>query len=218
MSKIRVVVADEEVQFREGVCAVLKLCDDIDIVGEATNDKEINEVVRKRTPDIVVMNLVTPLMGSTSLTDLLRKENKDIKVLLLIQDESREWVLSGLRTGANGYISKYATAQELTAAIMKVYRGDYFLDPLITKTMVEDYSDLSKRSEKPPAINRLSPREQETLKMLADGYKCQEIARLLAIEPRTVLNYQATIKRKLGIYKRTELVKYAIREHLVNLD
>jgi DNA-binding NarL/FixJ family response regulator len=152
MSKIRVLVADDETLFREGVCAILKLCDDIQIVGEATNAKETIEMVRKQVPDIVVMNLATPLVESVRVTDLLHKENKDTKVLLLIQDESREWVLSGLRTEANGYISKCATAKELIAAITRVYHGDYFLHPLIAKKIIEDYSSLSKRSEGPSRL------------------------------------------------------------------
>jgi len=210
MPKIRVLVADEETLFRKGVCAVLKLCGDIEIVGEATNGQEIIEMVQQQAPDIVVMNLVMPVVDGVEVTHWLRKESKDTKVLLLTQNENREWVLSGLRARANGYISKHARAQELIAAISAVYRGEYFLHPLIAKTMVEDYSQLTKRPGSSDSFERLTPREKEILRLLAEGRKCEEIAQLFDIEPRIVLSHRTTIMRKLGIHKETELIKYAL--------
>lgn len=216
MPKIRVLVADGETLFREGVCAVLKLCGDIEIVGEATNGKEIIEMVQKQTPDIVVMNLVMSVVDGVEVTHWLRKESKDTKVLLLTQNEDREWVLSGLRARANGYISKHATAQELIAAISAVYRGDYFLHPLIAKTMVEDYSQLIKHPGSTSSFECLTPREKEILKLIAEGRKYGDIARLCHIEPRTVFSHRTKIMRKLGIHGGTELIKYAIRQHLIS--
>ena len=103
MSKVRVIVADEETLFREGVCALLKTCEDMEIVGEATNGKETIEMVRKQSPDIVLMNIAMPIVDGAEVTYRIRKENSDIKVLFLTQHEDRDRVLSGLKAGANGY-------------------------------------------------------------------------------------------------------------------
>ncbi len=139
MNKVRVLVADEETLFRDGVCALLKTYEDIEIVGKATNGKKVIEMVREQNPDVVLVNIAMPIMDGAEVTRRIHKENSDIKVLLLTQYEDRDRVLTGLKAGANGYIPKRATASDLISAILTVYRGGYFLYPSVAKTVVSDY-------------------------------------------------------------------------------
>jgi DNA-binding NarL/FixJ family response regulator len=218
MGKVTVLVSDKETLFREGVCALLKNCGDMEIVGEATNGKETIEMVRERTPDVVLMNIAMPIMDGAEVTHRIRKENSAIKVLLLTQYEDRDRILSGLRAGANGYIPKRATASDLVSAILTVYRGGCFLYPSVAKTVLDDYFQHIRRPGRPDPYDRLTHREKEVLKLMAEGRKSGEIANILDMAVKTALGHRANIMRKLGIHNRTELVKCAIRKHLVSLD
>ncbi len=218
MTKVRVLVADGQTLFREGVCALLKIREDIEIVGEATNGKETIEMAREQMPDVVLMNIVMPIIDGAEVTYRIRKENSDIKVLLLTEYEDRDRVLSGLKAGANGYIPKRATASDLISAIQAVHRGGCFLYPSVAKTMVKDYFQHIRHPGSPDPYDRLTHRDKEILKLIAEGRKSGEIANLLNMAVATVLGHRTSIMKKLGIHNRTELVKYAIRKHLVNLD
>ncbi len=218
MARIRVLVADEEALFREGVCALLKIYEDIEIVGEATNGKETIEMVREQTPDVVLVNIAMPIMDGAEVIHRIRKENSKIKVLLLTQYEDRDRVLTGLKAGANGYIPKQATASDLVSAVLTVYRGDCFLYPSVAKTMVDDYLQRIRQPGSPDSYDQLTHREKEVLKLMAEGYKSREIADLLDIAVKTALGHRTSIMKKLGIHNRTELIKYAIRKHLITLD
>ncbi len=218
MVKVTVLVSEEETLFREGVCALLKNCRDMEIVGEATNGKETIEMVRERTPDVVVMNIAMPFMDGAEVTHRIRKENSAIKVLLLTQYEDRDHILSGLRAGVNGYILKRATASDLVSAILTVYRGGYFLYPSVAKTVVDDYFQHIRRSERSDSYERLTHREREILKLMAEGRKSREIAKLFGIAITTVLVHRTSIMRKLNIHNRADLIKYAIRKHLVAVE
>ncbi len=218
MVKVRILVADGQTLFREGVCALLKIREDMEVVGEATNGKETIEKVREQTPDVVLIDIAMPVMDGAEVTHRIRKDNSEIKVLLLTQYEDRERVLSGLKAGANGYIPKRAASSDLVSAILAVYRGGYFLYPSVAKTMVNDYLQLIRHPKSPDPYERLTHREKEVLKLMAEGSKSGEIANLLNIAVKTTLGHRTSMMRKLGIHNRTELVKYAIRKHLVSLD
>ncbi len=218
MDKITVLVADEQTLFREGVCALLKIRQDMEVVGEATNGKETIEMVREQTPDVVLMNIAMPIMDGTEVIHRIRKDKRGVKVLLLTQYEDRDRVLSGLKAGANGYIPKRATASDLVSAILAVYRGGCFLYPSVAKTVVDDYFRHIRQPGRPDPYERLTHREREVLKLVAEGRKSREIANLLDIAVKTALGHRANIMRKLSIHNRTELVKCAIRKHLVNLE
>ncbi len=218
MDKVRVLVADEEALFREGVCALLKTYQNIEIVGEATDGKETIEVVREQTPDVVLVNIAMPVMDGVEVIHHIRKENSEIKVLLLTQYEDRDRVLTGLKAGANGYIPKRATASDLVSAILTVHRGNYFLYPSVATTVVSDYLQRIRHPGSPDPYNRLTHREREVLKLMAEGRKGAEIANLLNIAVNTAVGHRTNMMKKLGIHNRAELIKLAIRKHLINLE
>ena len=217
MDRIRVLVVDAQSLFREGVCALLRGCEEIEVVGEAANGKETIEMVREQVPEVVLMDIVMPIMDGVEVIHCLRKENSKIKVLFLTQHEDRDRILTGLKAGAKGYLLKRATASDLVSAILAVYRGDYFLYPSVAKTVIDDYFQ-RRQPGKPDNYERLTHREREILKLVAEGHKSSEIAELFGIAIKAVLGHRASIMRKLSIHNRTELIKYAIRKHLVTLE
>ncbi len=181
MVKVRVLIADEEALFREGVRVLLKTYKDIEIVGKATNGKETIEIVQEQNPDVVLVNIAMPILDGAEVTHRIREENSDIKVLLLTQYEDRDRILSGLKAGADGYIPKRAAASDLVSAIQAVYRGGCFLYPSVAKTIVNDYLQLIRHPRSPDPYDQLTHTEKEVLKLVAEGRKSGEIANLLSI-------------------------------------
>jgi two-component system response regulator NreC len=221
MNKVRVLVADKQTLFRQGVCALLKANENIEVVGEATDGKDIIEKVREQTPDVLLMNAAMPVMDGTEVTHKLRRENGnigDIKVLLLTEYEDRDHILSGFRAGANGYIPKRAAVSDLVSAIQAVYQGGCFLYPSVARMIVDEYCRRIRQPASPDPYERLTRRERQVLKLTAEGHKSKEIANLLGITVKTLLGHRTSVMKKLGIHNRTELVKYAIRKHLVDLE
>jgi len=216
MDKVRVLVADKNALIRDGICALMKTFKSIEVTGVATSCREIIEMVRGQPTDVVLMDIAMPLTDAATVIRQIRKENSSIKVLLVSEHEDRDCVLRGFKAGGNGYIPKSATASDLVSGILAVYRGGYFLYPSVAKTLVGEYLRI-KRGLSPDPYDQLSDRERYVLQLIAEGHKSQQIAEVLHIALKTVLRHRANIMTKLGTHNRTELIKYAIRKHLIEL-
>jgi DNA-binding NarL/FixJ family response regulator len=217
MQKIKVLVVDDHTIVRDGICALLTLTGDIEVVGEATNGNEAINRVRELDPDVVLMDVSMPLMDGLEATRRINKEFPRTKVLVLTQYDDKEYFFPIIESGALGFISKAAASSELTAGIRSVYRGDSYLSPSVTKLLVENYqSSASKRSNQDP-YNRLTGREREVFKLLAEGYGVQEIAEMLVITPKTAEGHKTRLMAKLGVHNRVELVKYALRKGVITI-
>lgn len=215
---VKVLVANEHSLICEGLCALLKDCEEIQIVGKATNGQEIIEIVREQTPDIVLISVALSIGNGAGITNRIRQESSHTKMLLVTQYEDRNHVLSGLRAGASGCIPMRATASDLVSAILTVYRGGCFLYPSVARTMVDDYLCLIGRTGSRDPYSKLTGREREVLKLIAEGRRSGEIANFLGITPKTVLGHRTSIMRKLGSHNWTDLIKCAVRQHLVTID
>ncbi|MGD0918642.1 MAG: response regulator transcription factor [Thermodesulfobacteriota bacterium] len=217
MPKIRVLVVDDHTIVRDGICALLRLAGDIEVVGEAANGREALEMVRKSMPDVMLIDIAMPNMNGLEATRRIRKEFSGVKILVLTQYDDKEDVLGAIEAGASGFLSKTAASSELVSGIRSVYRGDSFLSPCAAKFLVEDYQlEGSIRKEQDP-YKQLSDREREILKLLAEGYTTREIADMLAISVKTVEGHKTNLMSKLGIHNRTDLVKYALRKGIITV-
>ena len=215
MAKIRVLVTDDHAIVRDGICALLALTGDIEAVGVAANGREALEMVRKLTPDVVLMDIAMPVMGGLEATRRIRKEFPKVKVLALTQYDDKAYVFPVIEAGACGFISKTAAYSELAAGIRSVHRGDSFLSPSVARFLVEDYQQVAsmKRSQDP--YEQLTNREREVLKLVAEGHTTREIAAMLVLSPKTVEGHKTNLMGKLDIHNRTELVKYALRKGII---
>jgi len=217
MSKIRVLVVDDHTIVRDGICSLLGLTPDIEVVGEAANGKEALEVLRKLMPDVVLMDLAMPVMGGLEATRQIAKEFPRIKVLALTQYDDREYVFPIIEAGACGFISKMAASSELTSSIRSVYHGDSFLSPSVAKLLVENYQQEASTVRSRDPYEQLTDREREILKLLAEGYATREIANMLTVSPKTVEGHKTSLMAKLDIHSRTDLVKYALRKGIITI-
>ncbi len=211
MTKIRVLVVDDHAIVREGVCALLARRKDIEVVGQASDGKQAVAQAAALLPDVVLMDISMPAMNGLEATQEIRKSLPGIRVLVLSQYESKEYVVPLLRAGAAGYIAKRARANELADAIRAVYLEGAFLPPNIARAVVDGVM----ASNTPANHSILTERELQVVRLVADGLSSREIAERLCLSVKTVDTHRSNILEKLGAHSSAELIKYAIREGIV---
>lgn len=214
MSKIRVLLVDDHAIMRDGISALINLQDDIEIVGEASEGKEAIEKARELVPDVVIMDISMPEMDGLEATRRIKKKNPSVKVLVLTQHDNREYILSTIKSGSDGYLPKRALGLDLVAAIHAIHQGHSFLYPTAAGVLLDDYR---RQVEKEP-YDRLTEREREVFRLIADGHTSREIANMLFISLKTIHNHRAKIMEKLNIHNKSELIKYAILKGLITID
>ena len=217
MSKIRVLLADDHAIVREGVRMLLESQPDMEVVGEATDGREAVAKAGLLRPDIVLMDISMPNMSGLEACRVIKQESPQVQVLALTIHESYEYFFRILNCGASGYVVKGATSQELLAAIRAVHQGGVYLYPSVAKSLVADYLRRVGTGEERHSYDGLTAREREVLKLVAEGRSNKEIADLLSLSVKTVMTHRANVMEKLGIHNRTELVKYAIRQGLIDV-
>ena len=217
MQKITVLVVDDHTIVRDGICALLALAGDIEVVGEATNGNEALNKVRELNPDVVLMDISMPIMGGLEATRRISKEFPRTKVLVLTQYDDKEYFFPVIESGASGFISKAAASSELPTGIRSVHRGDSYLSPSVTRLLVENYQHTASDRASQDPFNHLTTREREIFKLLAEGHSTQEIADILVITPKTVEGHKTNLMLKLGVHNRIELVKYALRKGVITI-
>jgi DNA-binding NarL/FixJ family response regulator len=188
--------------------------DDLTIVGEASEGKEAIKKALDLVPDVVVTEVVIPNIDGLEATRRIINKNPKIKVLILTQHDNKEHVLSAIKAGANGYLPKSAIGSELVSAVRALHNGDSFLDPSAAAVIVHDY----RRQAKKESSDLLTAREREILVLISEGYSSRKISTILLISFKTVINHRTSIMEKLDTHKNTDLIKYAIRKGLVNVN
>ena len=214
MGKIRVLIVDDHTIMREGIHALLGMSQEVEVIGEASDGNEAIEKCQEGEPDVLVMDIAMPGMDGLEATRQIKKKNRNVKVLILTQHSNREYILSAVKAGADGYVPKGALGSELLSAIKAVYRGESFLHPTVASTIIEEYR--SQTGNDP--FDSLTTREREILKLLADGLKSREISERLFISLKTVMGHRTKIMEKLDIHNRTDLIKYAVRKGLTTVE
>ena len=217
MPKIRVLVVDDHTIVRDGICSLLGLTPDIEVIGEAADGKGALEMLKKLTADVVLMDLAMPVMGGLEATRRITKEFPNIKVLALTQYDDREYVFPIIEAGAQGFISKTAASSELASGIRSVHRGESFLSPSVAKLLVENYQQGASTIVSRDPYEQLTDREREILRLLAEGNATREIANMLTVSPKTVDGHKTNLMAKLDIHNRTDLVKYALRKGIITI-
>jgi DNA-binding NarL/FixJ family response regulator len=219
MSKIRVFIADDHALVREGIIALLTHYDDIEVVGEASDGIEAIKRVSEVMPDVVLMDIGMPKLGGLEATVEIKKTCPDVKIVVLTQYDDREYVSRFLKAGISGYLLKRAVGNELINAIRAANRGEFYLFSSIASEVVDGYlgRDVKTAAEDSP-YDKLTNREKQVLKLLAEGLSHKEIASDLNISAKTVISHQTNISQKLNLHSRTALVKYAISKGIIKLE
>jgi len=212
---IRVVIADDQRLFANGLARIISLQTDMEVIGEAHTGEEAIILCLKEEPDIVLMDLSMPGMGGVSATRKILSLLPRTRVLILTVHTDDIHVFQGIKAGAQGYILKDCTPEELTRAIYTVHAGETIMSQDIAKKTLTTFERIRSSTEITPG---LTERELEVIKALAQGKSNKEIARALDISEKTVRNHASNIYNKLHIFDRTQAVIYAIRQGIVDLE
>ena len=215
---IRVVLVDDHVILRDALRALLHSVPDIQVVGEAGDGKEAVAVARRAAPDVVVLDLVMPGGDGATATLALSQLDPAPKVLILTMHDEDERLVSLLKDGARGYLSKTCAYQDLVDAIRAVAAGEFFVRPAVARILAANAMPRRRHTaleDDRQKLDLLSVRERSVLQHLAEGYSGVEIARMLGITPKTVDTYKNRIGQKLGFTHRTDFVRFAFRVGLV---
>lgn len=212
----RILIADDHALVREGISALLKPHEDVEIVGEAADGKEAVDKALKLRPDIVLMDVAMPVYGGLEATIEIRKTAPSIKILVLSQYDDKEYVSRLIKAGVSGYILKHAAGTDLISAIRAVMRGQFYLYAGVASGVIDGYLDKESAAEDP--YERLTDREKQILKLIAEGRSHKQIAAILGISAKTVIAHQSNISEKLGIHTKAELIKFSIRRKIITID
>lgn len=215
---IRVLLADDHTLFREGLRALFASEGDIEVVGEACDGEEAARKASELRPDVVVMDILMPVLNGIEATRRIRAALPDVKVLVLSMYDDEEHVQRLLAAGASGCMLKRATSDELVRSLREVAAGGMALDPAVAAKVVKDYVRRVQREQDSPAPGELTPRELEVLRLVAEGHSNQTIAKRLGLSRKTVDVHRTNLMRKLDLHNVTEIVKYALRHGVITLD
>jgi two-component system response regulator NreC len=217
MEKIRVLIADDHRLVRAGIRSLLEGHSDIEVVGEAGSGQEAIEQTMRLQPDVILMDIAMGDLSGLEATQEIKERAPQVNVLALTMHDREEYFFAMLKAGALGYVLKESEPAELLAAIRAVQRGEAFLSPGVTKAVLEDYL-----AQHPNQIasryDSLSLREKEVLRLAAEGKTTREIADILHLSAKTVEKHRASMMHKLGLHSLPELIKYAIRKGLIEVE
>jgi len=205
----RVLLCDDHALLRAGLKALLADEPGLEVVGEAADGAAAVERAVALRPDVALVDITMPELDGLAATRRIRRQAPDVKVLILTMHDDPSYLFQALEAGASGYVLKRAAESDLIDAIRAVSVGEAFLAPRAAQQLVADYVQRRERGDLPPPAEPLTPREEDVLRLLAQGYTNVEMAEELVISIKTVETHRAHILGKLGLRKRAELVRYA---------
>lgn len=213
---VRLVLADDHAILREGVKLLLESEPGMQVVGQASNGIEAVRLACDLKPDLVLMDIQMPGVDGIEACERIARQAPSVKVLVLSQTDSEHNLVRVLQAGALGYVLKQNASEELLNAVQTVLKGHVYMTPQMASRFVQLY--FRKEDEKQNRAKQLTPREQEVLKGIAEGLTNQQIADLLCVSIKTVQTHRGNIMEKLDLHDRVDLVKYAIKAGLVNIQ
>ncbi|MEB3693946.1 response regulator transcription factor [Bacillus amyloliquefaciens] len=215
-----IIIVDDQQIVREGLKMILSLHEEINIVGEASNGEHLLDLLKQIRPEIILMDIRMPIMDGIEATKLVKERYPDIKVIILTTFNDSEYIFTGLKSGADGYILKDSDSQEIIDSIKTACEGNILLNPKVTLKVVKALNSVEhnkelvqENNEKEQLVQLLTPREKEVAKQIMEGKSNKAISEALFITEGTVKNYVSKILEKLQMNNRTELSLY-LQKHM----
>ncbi len=216
---IRVLIADDQALFRRGLYVVLGTEEHIEVVAEAADGEEAIALAAELVPDVVLMDVRMPRINGIEAARRIRQDNPATKVVMLTVSDDEEDLYEAVKAGANGYLLKEISVEEVAKAIRVVVQGQSLISPTMASKLLTEFNNLAKKAEERQQYPTptLTTRELEVLKLVAKGMSNREIADALYISENTVKNHVRNILEKLHLHSRMEAVIYAVRERLLDI-
>ena len=210
---IKILIVDDQSLIREGLSMMLSLYDEIFLVGEASNGKEALDILGKSEVDLVLMDIRMPVIDGVEATKIIKEKYPHVKVLILTTFKEDEYIFEGLINGADGYLLKDISSEELVRAIETVYKGNVLLQPEVAKKIMGALNDKkAQKDNKKDLLKELTKREYEIAILIGEGKSNKEISEILCITEGTVKNHITNILDKLNLKDRTQLALYISKE------
>jgi DNA-binding NarL/FixJ family response regulator len=218
--KKSILIVDDHPLFREGLKTIIEREAHFEVVGEAGSGREGLQIAKKLKPDIVVVDISLPDQSGIQLTREIRNLLLETRIIIVSMHSKIDYIAEAFQAGATGYVVKESASERLVRGLEVVANGDYFLDSSVSHAVVENLikSPIKEAKITDADYGSLTPREQEVLRLLAEGLSTKAVAEKLYISPKTVENHRANILRKLGLHSTMELVRYAAKLGLIDVD
>ncbi len=214
MAETRILLADDHALVRRGVRLILDNEPDLTVVGEAADGLEALDLVRATGPDLAILDIAMPRMTGLQAARELSRQQPDLRILILTMYDNEQFFFESLRVGASGYVLKSVADRDLVEACRAAMRGEPFLYPGAVTALIRNYLERAAAGD-PIPTRTITDREEEILKLVAEGHSSRQIADLLFISVKTVERHRANLLAKLGLKDRLELARYAIRAGLI---
>ena len=208
---IRVILADDHAVVRAGLKAVLSSAKDIEVIGEAKTGNEAVALVERFKPDVVVMDLSMPDLDGTGATKQIVEKGLPTKVLVLTMHAEEDYLVPLMEAGAAGYLVKSAADRELVDAVRAIAHGDVYVRPAAARILAKNLTKKDPEKVNRERFDKLTQREQDVLRLVAQGFSAPEIGERLYISPKTVDTYKQRIHEKLGLAHRSDYVQFALK-------
>ncbi|WP_329031758.1 response regulator transcription factor [Streptomyces sp. NBC_01725] len=210
----RILLADDHALVRRGVRLILDGEPDLTVVAEAGDGAEAIEMAREHRPDLAILDIAMPRMTGLQAAREVSRLLPDTRILILTMYDNEQYFFEALKSGASGYVLKSVADRDLLEACRAAMRDEPFLYPGAVTALIRNYLDRVRRGESIPE-KAVTVREEEILKLVAEGHSSKEIAEMLVISAKTVERHRANLLQKLGLKDRVELTRYAIRAGLI---
>ncbi len=218
--KLRILIADDHELVRRGLCTLLQAHEGWEICGEATDGRDALEKANRLKPDVVILDVGMPNLNGLAATRQLARQNPNCKIIVLTITDSDQVVQEALDAGARGFVLKSDAARDLVAAVEALQRNRMFLTPRVNDLVLAGFLDRGHRAlhGAPPDLPRLTPREGEVIQLLAEGKSSKEVASLLNLSTKTAETHRSNIMRKLGFHSIRDLVVYAVKNNIIQVQ
>jgi DNA-binding NarL/FixJ family response regulator len=214
--KKRIFIAEDHTILREGLKSILTSNTDCEVIGEADDGREAIRGVDKYKPDLIILDLSMPRMNGLEAIKEIKKISPKTRIIILTIHDTEEYILPALGAGADGYLLKYTTQDELLTGIKRVLEGKSYLSPAISDQVIQGYLGEGKRLKTKSSWDTVTKQERRVLKMIAEGYKNKDIADYLCISDKTVAKHRANLMQKLDLHSISALTTFAIGKGLID--
>lgn len=215
-TKRKIVIAEDHTILRAGLRALLAVQNGLEVIGEAGDGREAIRKVDTLQPDLLLIDLSMPKLNGIDAIREIKSQHPEIKIIVLTVHKSDEYIIAALRAGANGYMLKDASQNELLLAIDYVINGKTFLSPSISDKVVDAFLNTDKKDKPATGLDNLTAREREILKLVAEGNTNKKIAEHLCISLKTVEKHRSNLMKKLDLRNTAALTAYAIEKKMVD--
>ncbi len=211
----KILIVDDFPIFRDGLHALISNVSHLDVIGEAKNGDIAVQQARQLKPDIILMDLTMPVMNGTEAIRIIKQRQPAIMIIVLTEQKSHDYVQAAFEAGANGYVLKDDTSDSLLTAISSVLAGQVYITPGVCETILGGFLGYSENARSAVSWCRLTVREREVMKLVAEGHKNREIALHLSLSIKTIEKHRSNLMSKLNLKNVSELTSYAIEHNLV---